>query len=86
MTRLPLLISASAIALAACEPVTTTDGAAVTVTTPGTTAAPAGADLSPPPGLTREEMTIWNSMTDGAKAEAKAFIAGGGTFRDFYSV
>ncbi len=46
----------------------------------------ATAELAPPAGLSRDDLAVWNSMSDAAKADALAFIADGGTFREFYAL
>ncbi|MEO1551800.1 MAG: hypothetical protein AAFR93_15440 [Pseudomonadota bacterium] len=84
-------LAVCAITLTACEEAMTeaaTDTAPQTAQAQAEAAAagPAAAaqDLSPPPGLTGEELVIWGALNDTAKADAKAFIADGGTFAEFY--
>jgi hypothetical protein len=81
MLKATLALTAAATLLMACEPPATGTGG-----TAASAPAPAAGDLSPPAGLTRDELTIWNALADDKKAEAKKFIADGGTFRDFYSI
>ncbi|MEM9268482.1 MAG: hypothetical protein AAGA78_06045 [Pseudomonadota bacterium] len=74
-------------ALAACdEAMMEQQAASAEAETAAAAAAPEAPaqDLSPPPGLSGEEMVIWNALSDSAKADAKTFIASGGTFAEFY--
>ena len=76
---LPLILIA-ALGLAACDETMSCGGDAASEPMADTSGTPM------PAGLTRDEQTIWNSLSDTAKAQAAEFIANGGTLTQFVAV
>ncbi len=75
---IPLVVIA-AFGLVACDETTSGGG--------GAASDAASASATPQPaGLSAEEVTIWNSLSEEAKVQAAEFIANGGTLTQFVAV
>ncbi|MEM8787115.1 MAG: hypothetical protein AAGE76_02535 [Pseudomonadota bacterium] len=82
--RVVLLCFGGSMVLAGCDPISPLQGSVSDPAAGATAAAPA--DVLQPPGLTADEVVIWNTLRPDVKARAAEFIAGGGTLTQFVQV
>jgi len=73
------VVMIAAFGLAACDE--TSSGGEVAASGAATASA-----TPQPAGLSGDEVTIWNSLSETAKAQAAEFIANGGTLTQFVDV
>lgn len=71
--------------LAACQAQAPANDAAAPAAAAPAPAAATG-ETPMPAGLTAEERVIWNSLSAPAKAQAAAYIANGGTLKQFVAI
>lgn len=70
--------------LAACEETTMAEKPAMAEQTSANQAATSSVAM--PTSLSRDERTIWNSLTEAARRDAAVFIGNGGTLTQFVAI